>query len=208
MTASPLQVMIQDRSRLFREGIGMLIGTGASLTVVDTAATPPELDESKLRTSCDVILLEAVGAPWDVRALVDGLSASRPNLRLVGTAPPRLARQAGALGIPIVVRTAQVDEFIAACTSRDRSSVPAGRSRRPAAMPGGLTGPELQVLALITSGFTSVQMSQRLKTSAKTLENRRRSLFRKLGVQSQSQAVVVAVASGILGPAPASPPPL
>jgi DNA-binding CsgD family transcriptional regulator len=75
-------------------------------------------------------------------------------------------------------------------------------------MPGGLTGPELQVLALITSGFTSVQMSQRLKTSAKTLENRRRSLFRKLGVQSQSQAVVVAVASGILGPAPASPPPL
>ena len=100
----------------------------------------------------------------------------------------------------MVLRTAPIEEFIAACVSEAAYGVTVERKRRPRTMPGGLTGPELQVLALISSGVTSAQMSQRLKTSAKTLENRRQSLFTKLGVQSQSQAVAVAVVSGILGP--------
>jgi DNA-binding CsgD family transcriptional regulator len=145
------------------------------------------------------VLLEAVGVPWDVRDHLNRLLTAHPQLRVVGSAPSRLWRQAGALDIPIVLRPAPVEEFIVACASADASSAPVGRRRRPPTMPGGITAPELQVLALISSGLTSAQMAQRLKTSSKTLENRRQSLFAKLGVQSQSQAVAVAVASGILG---------
>jgi len=65
-----------------------------------------------------------------------------------------------------------------------------------------LTKREMQVLALISGGLTTQQIAERLGISAKTVESRRQALFAKLGVQSQSHAVSVAIRAGFLGNRP------
>ena len=62
-----------------------------------------------------------------------------------------------------------------------------------------VTSREFQVLVLIGAGLTTVQIGHRLGISAKTVESRRQSLYRKLGVQNQSAAVSVAMRTGLLG---------
>lgn len=83
---------------------------------------------------------------------------------------------------------------------------PQARGRAPGS--GALTNRELQVLALIGAGCTSSEISRRLGISTKTVENRRQNIFTKLGVQSQSHAVSIALRAGMLGGAvemPATP---
>jgi len=58
------------------------------------------------------------------------------------------------------------------------------------------------VLALISAGLTTAQIAIRMGISRKTVENRRQSLFAKLGVQNQSHAIAVAIRTGVLGSAP------
>jgi two-component system, NarL family, nitrate/nitrite response regulator NarL len=84
--------------------------------------------------------------------------------------------------------------------------VPALRS--PAPQAGALTAPpkvaaltarELEVLRLISTGRTSVQISAALGISRRTIENHKRRIFQKLGVQSQAHAVASAARLGLLG---------
>lgn len=64
---------------------------------------------------------------------------------------------------------------------------------------GALTSREREVLRLIAGGRTSRDIALMLDVSVKTVENSKRRIFLKLGVQSQSHAVAVAMRSGVLG---------
>ncbi|MEM9048179.1 MAG: response regulator transcription factor [Pseudomonadota bacterium] len=64
----------------------------------------------------------------------------------------------------------------------------------------GLTRRELQVLQEISSGATGLQISQHLGISAKTVENHRASLMRKLQVHSTASLIMSAVRRGLLSP--------
>src|SRR5438309_1811715 len=60
---------------------------------------------------------------------------------------------------------------------------------------------ERQVIAHVSAGLTASQIASELRISTKTVENHKQRVFRKLGVQSQSHAVSVALRLGLLGPA-------
>lgn len=64
----------------------------------------------------------------------------------------------------------------------------------------GLTRRELQVLQEIGSGASGTQISQNLGISAKTVENHRASMMRKLQVHSTASLIMSAIRRGLLSP--------
>jgi len=77
-----------------------------------------------------------------------------------------------------------------------------GRARlQPAVEAAGLTRREVDILGLLAGGDTNRQISRRLFLSEKTVKAHLAAAFRKLGVQSRTQAALAALAIGISSPA-------
>ena len=201
-------VLIQDRVRLFRESLRLVLDGQPGLEVAETMASADDLELAVRARPVDAVVMEAVGVEWDVPALVSRLESARSGIRVIGTAPPG-ARHAVVDGASVVVRTAPGNTFLELLAGGEGTAEaePGGSGVRTASGsdPTGsdLTQREVQVLALIGGGLTTKQIAERLGISAKTVESRRQSLFAKLGVQSQSHAVSVGMRSGIIGHRPA-----
>jgi DNA-binding CsgD family transcriptional regulator len=172
--------------------------------------TPDELSTSIRRTGeFGAVVVEASAVPWDVPAVIADVRAALPSVRIVGTHPTGQARHREMPDVTSVSRGATSTVLGAAVLGRAPGVLPGGEH------PGGvsprradtLTRREFQVLALISAGMTTAQIADRLGISAKTVEGKRQTLYSKLGVQSQSSAVSVAIRTGLLGAGVTSPGP-
>jgi DNA-binding CsgD family transcriptional regulator len=120
---------------------------------------------------------------------------------LVGTFPPDHRRHRGVEGVALVPRTSSCRFLVAALrgTMATDGAQPVEGEDGRGGVPDSLTQREFQILALISGGLTTAQIADRLGISPKTVESRRQTLFAKLGVQSQSHAIAVAMRTGLLG---------
>ena len=196
-------VLIQDRVRLFRESLRLVLDGVPGVGAVSVEADPDELERRFRSAPVDIVVLEVAGVTWDVRDLVGRLTRTDGGVRIVGTVPPGL-RHAAVDGVRVVPRGASGGTFAAALRHGGDAppvDAPAAAFRGPAEV-RDLTPREVQVLALISGGLTTRGIAERLGISTKTVESRRQSLFAKLGVQSQSHAVSVGMRSGLIGHRP------
>ncbi len=201
--------MIQQRQRLFREGLGDLLGAADNLELSGTAASDEELVQLCAEQQPDLVLLEADANGWDVARLCASLRRTHPALRLIGlVAGPEtpaevseakrcgmsalVSRGTGIAGILAALRTAMVEPH-----RRDLAVLRSPASAEAAARTA-LTDRELHVLHLVGAGCTSREISGRLGISHKTVENHKQRVFGKLGVQNQAHAVSVAMRAGLL----------
>ena len=79
-------------------------------------------------------------------------------------------------------------------------NIPRGRMEATRTNPAGLTGREIQVLRLLTEGYSNAQLASRLHRSKKTVDNHVSAVLEKLGVHSRTQAIAVAFSLGIVQP--------
>ncbi len=79
-----------------------------------------------------------------------------------------------------------------ALRERGARGVPRGPRPRTRANPAGLTGRELEVLALLGEGLRNAEIAQRLVVSEKTAEHHTSAVLRKLGVRSRAEAAAAA----------------
>jgi DNA-binding CsgD family transcriptional regulator len=197
-------VLIQDRVRLFRESLRLLLDAAPALVVADAVASSDDLEFAHRSRPVDAVVLEAVGVEWDVPALIGRLESSRSGIQVIGTAPTG-ARHALVDGATVIPRTSPARAFLGLLAGTeviegDDSGAPGARTTTGSdPTQSDLTQREVQVLALIGGGLTTRQIADRLGISVKTVESRRQSLFAKLGVQSQAHAVSVGMRSGIIG---------
>lgn len=92
--------------------------------------------------------------------------------------------------------------FLVTDAERTQQFVRAGYARMSqnnSPIPMDLTGRERDILTLIERGHTVRQTARALGISVKTVETLQSRLFRKLGVRSSSEAIVVAHGFGLLG---------
>jgi DNA-binding NarL/FixJ family response regulator len=203
-----IKLVVQDRQRLFREGLAMVLSSESDLVVTATVATAQELAAVITEHDADIVILELDTPDWDAYQLAGALRRRNPRLTLVGISNSvedrslqayqagfrcLLARSAGVRILLQTLRNLPVQP--PAVTSR--RVVPID-SRRPV-----LTPRELEVLRAIGSGATTRKVGHIMGISPKTVENHKQRIFGKLGVQNQAHAVSIALRRGLLTPAAA-----
>ncbi len=200
-----IRAVVQQRHRLFREGLEMLLRDEPDIEVVGTAATGPELLRVCERSRPDVVLLEADAAEWDAGRLAVSLLRRHHHLRIVGLhadCDETAVRRAHRAGMTAVVsRSAGMAPVLGAL--RDRTSrkpaIPLTASLRPDPLrPVSLTERERQVLLHVGSGATSREICAQLGISRKTVENHKQRIFAKLDVQNQAHAIALAMRRGLI----------
>ncbi|MER5884601.1 LuxR C-terminal-related transcriptional regulator [Streptomyces sp. NPDC001941] len=99
-----------------------------------------------------------------------------------------------------------LDEVVRACPVTDAPPTRVVRTGRTAASGArmGLTPKETEVVARLAAGMTNRSIARSLAVSERTVKNHLRSVFLKLGVNSRTEAALVAVEAGVV-PAPSSP---
>lgn len=197
-----VRVAIQQQLRLFREGLALLLAEEQDLTVVGTAVTSAELFALAKSCKLDVVLMEVDAHDWDPCRVAATLRKRQQDLRFVGlfdAGGDADAARAQRAGLCTVVRRGDgigpILEAVRTVHRRPRGHIDVPPSAKP---PGSLTAREVDVLALVGSGWTSREISDRLAITRKTVENHKQRIFDKLGVQNQAHAVAVAMRRSIL----------
>lgn len=202
--SSVLCIAIQDRRRLFREGLALTLGAEPDLAVVAPASTAKDLVKATAGVDLDLVLLELDCSEWDPCRLVAALRKRHQGLGVIGTMagsearPSRRAYQAG-------VRTVfPRDAGMRTLLHTIRSLPNPARGARPRVIdltdePSPVLSPrELEVLHAISTGATTQRVGAAMGISPKTVENHKQHIFAKLGVQNQAHAVAVATRLGLL----------
>jgi DNA-binding NarL/FixJ family response regulator len=207
---SGTKIAVQQRQRLFREGLGQLLDAEDDLDLVGTAATSAEFLAVCLQLQPDVAVLEADANEWDAGRLTAGLKRAVPGVRVLGLSNGHMsaadAARARRSGIrDVLPRSAGIGQILAALRAvspvRRRPHPESPRHGLPDEPPDiALTTRELTILNLVGAGFTSREISAELIISHKTVENHKQRIFTKLGVQNQAHAVSVAMRLGLMRP--------
>lgn len=192
-----LRILLADDHTVLRESLRRAI-EAAGHAVVAEAANGEEA----------VRLAEAVRPDCVV------LDVSMPGLDGIGA-----ARRVASLRLPIVVLTMHSDEETharareagAACVLTKDCSVtdviaavealvavdPRPTAAAPRHDPTRLSGRETEILQLLASGASTIEVSERLFISAVTVKNHLASIYRKLGCRGRTEAVVYALRCGL-----------
>ena len=202
MTAT--KVAVQHSDQLIRGGLRLVLEREPDIEIVAAAASPAELVEGCGDRRPDVVVFEVDAAAWDAPRLAAALRRRQRTLRFVGlfeSLPTDTARRAYRAGVRAFVDCDGGTEAVLAALRGGSSRPAAVVHRLPEVEPdGALTPREVEIVRLIAAGMLTREVARELGISAKTVENHKQRLFRKLGVQNQAHAVSVAIRRGLLHP--------
>lgn len=200
-----IKVAVQERQRLLREGLTIVLQAERDIEVVGAAADAAELVRVCETQRPDVVLLELDTDQWDAWRLGAALRERNRALRVVGlygSARADLGQRSHTAGL-----SAAVSRAAGSATALDAVRAAGRRGAVVSAMPSRdgspttqsvLSAREQQVLELVGGGWTTREIAVRLAISPKTVEHHKQRIFAKLDVQSQAHAVAVALRSGML----------
>ena len=217
--STPINLLIADDERLFRQSLKILLETGTNLKVVIEAADGQEAVLGVRETEPDIALLD-VDMPK-----MDGIKAAK----LITTLSPRTkvlmlsvhheedkirsALRAGAIGY--ILKDTDRGEFIEIIRQTYLGKSPsspylahlgldhsAARSETEAMQPSfaeqhGLTDLELRILRLVSEGLSNDEIGQLTNCARETIKGHLKSLFRKLDVKNRTEAAVLAIRQGL-----------
>ena len=215
MPAEAIRVLVVDDHAVVREGLRAFLELQVGIEVVGEAADGEEALAAADRLRPDVVLLDLVMPRLEgvraLRALRERLPGARVIVLTSFLDDDKLlpALRAGAAGYLLknaeprelvrAVRVAHAGEALLdpVVAARLVESLAAGEQDEPL---DRLTPREREVLVLIGHGFPNKQIAQRLDVSEKTVKTHVGRLLAKLGVDDRTQAAVLAVRAGLVGP--------
>ena len=217
-TNGKTSVLLVDDEELIRAGLRAIIDAEPDLTVVGEAGDGAEVLPLVRKLRPDVVLM-------DVRMpAVDGIQASRHIVETVETPPKILvvttfenddyvydALRAGANGFLLkrtrpedIVRAIRMvvsgESLLFPAAIRALAATHGGRDRSRGLAPAGLTEREAEVLRLMATGMSNVEISAELFVSVQTVKTHVGNVLAKLGARDRTQAVIVAYETGFVTP--------
>lgn len=218
-TPGELRVVVVDDQPLVRSGITFILSTEPGIQVVSEAPNG-ELGLVAVRNHRPDVVLMDIRMP-----VMDGISATRFLRESDG--PPVLvlttfddddvlwgALQAGAAGF--LLKDTPADDLIAAIrmvakggswldprvTPRVLQAVRDNRRVGGDEVPGfkSLSQREVEVLALIASGASNLEIAGALHLSERTVKGHVSSIFTKLGARDRAAAIILAFEAGLVAP--------
>jgi DNA-binding NarL/FixJ family response regulator len=213
MTVTPVRIVIVDDHALFRAGLVSLLEHFPQFEVVAQGADGRQAVEIITRTQPDILLLDVnmpvmngVQAVTAIRKIstckILMLTISRRQEDLIG------AIKAGADGY--ILKNAEPHELQKAIqlvvsgksilspeiTSQVMQAIQS--NAQPSPTTSVLTPREMEVLVLLSRGFTNPQIAQQLHVSENTVKTHVRKIMSKLGASTRTEAVSTASSSGLL----------
>jgi len=205
------RILIVDDHGVLRAGLRALLGDEPGLEVVGEAATCEEGLDAALELRPDVVLMDVSIPGMGGLDLTRQLRERAPGIRIViltfheDAAILREALAAGASGY--VVKRAAESELLAAIQAAARGEIYVHPSmtrgllemtRRASprlhdGAPEHLSHREVDVVKLLTAGYTNRQIADRLGLSVRTVEGHRAHIMMKLGLSSRADLVRWAV---------------
>jgi DNA-binding NarL/FixJ family response regulator len=196
-----VNLVLAEQHVLVAEGLGMLLAAEDDLDVLGLAHHSGQTIELAAKYQPTVLVLEAELPVGDLEETLAAVRAAAPSTRLLvlaGDAHPATT---------VAVLAAGADWCLAkGCSSRQvatairrlaaggqapvaAAAAPTGRDPGVELMVGTLTFREREILGLLTGGLTSRRIAQELCLSYQTVRSHIYSVFVKLGVHSQLEAV-------------------
>jgi two-component system, NarL family, response regulator LiaR len=211
----PIRVLIVDDHSVVREGLRAFLELQDGFEVVGEAADGEEAIVSASRLRPNVILMDLVMPQLGGVAAMRRLREEVPDARVIVLTSflddDKLlpALRAGAAGY--LLKNAEPQELARAVRAAHSGEavldpVVAARLVETLAAADGqepldrLTPREREVLVLVGRGFSNKRIAKELGIAEKTVKTHVGHVLAKLGVTDRTQAAVVAVRSGIVGP--------
>jgi DNA-binding NarL/FixJ family response regulator len=189
-----VKVAVQSSRRLLRDALSACLSIRPDVTVVGKVAEPGDVLELCDLARPDVVILDAGSGLGEFAVLAGELTRRLPELNLI-----------------VTYRDAREQDLAAACRAGITSLVPEshglaavlallrrspGRHARHSA--GGLTDRELELVVLTGSGHSVSEIAGLLRISPLTVENLKRRVYAKMGVNSSAHAASRAASLGML----------
>jgi NarL family two-component system response regulator LiaR len=217
--ADAIRVLLVDDHAVVREGLRNFLALQDGLEIVGEASDGNEAIEQAQRHEPDVILMDLVMPGLDGIGAMRQLRARSPDSRVIVLTSfledERVlpAIQAGAAGYLLknvepaelarAIRAAHAGEAIIDPTAAARLVHAIADDARPRVEePERLTRRERDVLELIARGRSNKRIALELGISEKTVKTHVGHLLAKLGVTDRTQAALMAVEEGLVGPRP------
>lgn len=211
MSPKHIRVLLADDHAVVRKGIREFLEVDSSLRVISEAENGDAALEQALKLKPDVVVLD-IQMPHKTGIEVTRLlreAGMRCGILILSAYDDepfvRRALQAGANGY--ILKTAAPGELIEAVHSvREGQTVLdsqlalslATASTSAAELESALSAREIEVLQLAAQGYTNKAIAAQLNISDRTVQGHLANIFTKLGAQSRTDAVMMALKAGII----------
>lgn len=213
LAPTPITVFIVDDHALVREGTIQLLQQVSDLEVAGQAGSGEEAVALLATLEPDVALVDVNLPGMSGLELARLTMTSHPRMHvLIVSAYDEYAFVAEAIDIGVsgyLLKTASAKELVDAVRAvadgvfvldREVSSRLARRPRHETTAPSLLTPRETDVLDLLAQGRSNKQIANELGLGLRTVEGHVSSVLGKLGVQSRTEAVALALGSRLVKP--------
>ena len=201
----PIRLAIVDDHSLVRDGLRARLSVVTHLQVIGEASSGVEALELAQANPPDVMLIDVGMRGMNGIELATALRARHPSIRVLMLSMydnreyVQSAIRAGARGY--VLKETPTEEILAAisavCTGGEYFSPQVRHAMEEAQVPvPQLTAREHEVLLLLANGHSNKLVARELDISVRTVETHRFSLRRKLGVDTASDLLKIAVTNG------------
>jgi NarL family two-component system response regulator LiaR len=214
MSASKIiRVLMVDDHAMMRIGLATFLQAFDDLELVGEASDGIEALELCDRLQPDVVLMDLVMPEMDGVTATRAIRQKYPHIQVIALTSFEEAElvhgvlQAGAIGYLLKdVSAEKLAEAIRAAKEGKPSLAPeaarilieaATRSSAPVFQ---LTDREREVLALMAEGLNNTEIAKRLVVSQSTIKSHVSSILSKLGVNSRTEAVAVALQKNLIPP--------
>lgn len=206
------RVVIADDHGIVRDGVRTRLELFDEVEVVGEASNGDEAVEAAARARADVVLMDVRMPGTDGIEATSQIVRRFPNIKVVMLSTyddrdlVRAALDAGASGY--LLKTASAEEIVDAIRAAVQGKVslhPDAATALVEAMseqaPGerfGLSPREMEVLRHLCEGKSNKEIGRAMNISPLTVKTHLQSIFAKLGATDRSQAVAIALRSGIV----------
>jgi NarL family two-component system response regulator LiaR len=211
--SQPVRVMIVDDHEMVRQGLATFMKAFDDLQFVGEAESGASAIQLCAEILPDVILMDMVMSDMDGASTTRAIRKMHPEVQIIALTSfkegsrIKKALEAGAIGY--LIKNVSADDLArairAAHAGRATLSPEAAQAlveaeNLPPAPGLDLTEREREVLALMIEGLNNTQIAGRLTVSPSTIKSHVSNILAKLGVASRTEAVTLALRSGIVSP--------